>query len=438
MRIIRTDDVAFEEAFRRIRERGRSFDPEIWASVARVVEDVAHRGDGALFEYTARWDGHTVTAATVEASAAERKAAAAQVEEADRELLALAAERIGRFHRRQVQQGWSATDEEGVSLGQAVCPLARVGIYAPGGLAAYPSTVLMTAIPARIAGVGEIVLVSPSQDGELLPLIAAAAGIAGVDRIFKIGGAQAVAALAYGTASVPAVDKIVGPGNIYVAMAKRIVFGQVAIDMIAGPSEVLIIADGTGEPAFAAADLLAQAEHDELAGAVLLTPDAGFARAVAAEVDRQLAGFPRQAIATRSLENYGAAIVTRDLAEAVALANRVAPEHLELMVAKPRELLAGIRHAGAVFLGMHTPEALGDYLAGPNHVLPTGGTARYASPLGVYDFVKRTSVLEFSPEAFGRYASPTDRFASLEGLEGHANSVRVRMADKNRLTKTAR
>jgi histidinol dehydrogenase len=427
MKIIRTDSAEFEGHFRRIRERGRVFDPELWAAVGRIVEDVGRRGDEALFDYTARWDGHAVTAATVEATASERKAAAAQVLPEDAEILRLAAGRIERFHEHQRCEGWSVADEEGVELGQRILPLARVGIYAPGGLACYPSTVLMTAIPARIAGVGEIILVTPSRDGRLHPLIAAAAEMGGVNRIFKIGGAQAIAALAFGTASIPRVDKIVGPGNAYVAAAKKMVFGRVAIDMIAGPSEIVIIADGTGEAAYAAADLLAQAEHDDTASAVILTPDEAFAGAVAEEVDRQLADLPRKEIASRSLDAFGAAVVTRDLAEAIALANRFAPEHLELMVQNPRELLAEIRNAGAIFLGMHTPEALGDYMAGPNHVLPTGGTARFASPLGVYDFIKRTSILSFSREALERYGRPNARFAELEGLGGHGNSVRLRL-----------
>jgi len=433
MKIIRTDSAEFEGHFRRIRERGRVFDPELWAAVGRIVEEVGRRGDEALFEYTARWDGHAVTAATVEATASERKAAAAQVLSEDLDVLRLAAARIERFHEHQRCEGWSVADEEGVELGQRILPLACVGIYVPGGLACYPSTVLMTAIPARIAGVGESILVTPSRDGRLQPLIAAAAEMGGVNRIFKIGGAQAIAALAFGTASIPRVDKIVGPGNAYVAAAKKMVFGRVAIDMIAGPSEVLIIADGTGDAAHAAADLLAQAEHDEMAGAVILTPDEAFAGAVAGEVDRQLADLPRKEIASRSLDAFGAAVVTRDLAEAVALANRFAPEHLELMVQNPRELLAGIRNAGAIFLGMHTPEALGDYMAGPNHVLPTGGTARFASPLGVYDFIKRTSILSFSREALRRYGTETIHFAEMEGLGGHGNSVRLRLAKSSRM-----
>jgi len=427
MRIIRTDEAEFEHFFRQIRERGRLFDPELWTSVGRIVEDVALRGDEALFDYTARWDGHRVTAATVEASPEEKKAAAARVNSEDLDILRLSAKRIERFHERQRQEGWSATDEEGVELGQTIIPLSRVGIYAPGGLACYPSTVLMTAIPARIAGVGEIILVTPAREGKLHPLIAAAAELCGVNRIFKIGGAQAIAALAFGTASIPRVDKIVGPGNAYVAAAKKMVFGRVAIDMIAGPSEVLIIADGTGDAAFAAADLLAQAEHDEMASAVLLTPDGAFAEAVVAETTRQLEKLSRKDIASCSLAAFAAAFVTKDLGEAVALANRFAPEHLELMVQDPRQLLQEIRNAGAVFLGMYTPEALGDYTAGPNHVLPTGGTARFASPLGVYDFIKRTSIISFSRDALARYGKQTARFAEMEGLDGHGKSVRLRL-----------
>ncbi len=427
MKIIRTDSEEFEIHFRRIRERGRVFDPELWAAVGRIVDEVGRRGDEALFEYTARWDGHVLTAATVETSVAERMAACAQVAPKDLEILRLAAGRISHFHKNQRQEGWSTAKEEGVELGQRILPLERVAIYAPGGTACYPSTVLMTSIPARIAGVSEICLVTPSRDGRLHPLIAAAAELGGVNRIFKIGGAQAIAALAFGTASIPRVDKIVGPGNVYVAAAKKMVFGQVGIDMIAGPSEVLIIADGTGDAAHAAADLLAQAEHDEMAGAVLLTPDEIFAGAVAAEVDRQLETFKRKEIALRALADFGALVVTSDLAEAIVLANRFAPEHLELMVQNPGDLLSQIRNAGAIFMGMHTPEALGDYTAGPNHVLPTGGTARFASPLGVYDFVKRTSVLSFSRDALKRYGNATAHFAEMEGLEGHGRSVRLRL-----------
>jgi histidinol dehydrogenase len=306
--------------------------------------------------------------------------------------------------------------------------LQRAGIYAPGGKAFYPSTLLMAAIPARIAGVKEIILVTPAKDGLLNPLIAAAAEVAQVDRIFKIGGAQAIAALAYGTQTIPRVDKIVGPGNAYVAAAKKLVFGQVAIDMIAGPSEVVIIADQTANPAFAAADMLAQAEHDEMAAAVLFTPYPDLADDVAGEIQKQLQTLPKKGIIEKSLSQYGAIIITSDIDQAVELANLFAPEHLELMVENSKSLLRHVRNAGSVFLGSYTPEALGDYIAGTNHILPTEGTARFSSPLGVYDFYKRMSVLSFSQTAFEKLSLPTQHFAQMEGLDAHANSVRVRGA----------
>ncbi len=406
--------------------RGRIFDARIQETVKDIVDDVARRGDAALFAWTRQFDQTDIDADSVEVSASEWEEALALVTRKDMDVLQLACRRIEAFHRPQIITDWSGADEDGVEIGQRVLPLEKVGIYAPGGLAAYPSTVLMAAIPAKIAGVKEILLVTPVKGGVLNPLIAAAARLSGVTRIFKIGGAQAIAALAYGTASVPRVDKIVGPGNVYVATAKRMVYGHVAIDMIAGPSEVLIIADGSADAAFIAADLLAQAEHDELASAVLLTPDKKLARRVLSAVGKQLAELPKQTVAGRSLEAYGAIMLTQDLDEAVALANRFAPEHIELMVENPQALLAGVRHAGAVFLGGFTPEALGDYLAGPNHILPTGGTARFFSPLGVYDFVKRTSVLSFSAAAFNRYRAQAEHFARIEGLDGHARSLAVR------------
>lgn len=426
MKIIDTGDSFFEETFRRISGRGRVFDAEIWQTVRGIVDDVARRGDAALFAYVKQFDQTDLDAASVEVSASEWEGAAARVPKEDLAVLQLACRRIEAFHQRQATRSWSTTDEDGVELGQRVSPLEIIGIYAPGGLAVYPSTVLMAAIPAKIAGVAEILLVSPVKGGVLHPLIAAAAKLSGVTRIFKIGGAQAIAALAYGTESVPRVDKIVGPGNAYVATAKRMVYGVVALDMIAGPSEVLIIADETADATFIAADLLAQAEHDELASAILLTPDETLARRVASEVDARLARLPKQAIAGRSLEAYGAIMLTKDLDEAVAIANRFAPEHLELMVKNPKDCLAGVRHAGAVFLGGFTPEALGDYLAGPNHILPTGGTARFSSPLGVYDFIKRTSVLSFSAAALARYGAQAEHFAGIEGLDGHGRSLAVR------------
>ena len=427
MRIIETADADFEKTFQGIMRRGGATDESLLRTVAGIVRDVETRGDEALFGYTKKFDGYDLTPQTVALTQDEMESAVARVGEEDFRMLKLAAGRIEAFHRHQIQGSWMDETEDGVTLGQRVVPLRRVGLYVPGGLAAYPSTVLMAAIPARIAGVEEIIIVSPLRGGGVHPLVAAAASISGVSRIFKIGGAQAIAALAYGTASIPMVDKIVGPGNAYVAAAKKLVYGKVAIDMIAGPSEILIVADGKTPASFIAADLLAQAEHDEMASAVLLTPNAAFAREVTDEVMRQVETLKRKAIALRALERYGVAIVTKNMDEALSLANRFAPEHLELATENPERLLPAVRHAGAVFLGSHTPETLGDYLAGPNHILPTAGTARFSSALGVYDFVKRISVLSFSASAFRKYGPPAARFADLEGLEGHGNAIRVRM-----------
>lgn len=432
MKIIRADANEFRDFFQKLRGRGAAFTPDLLAGVAQIIHDVSVRGDEALFHYTKKFDGFDLSAATVEATGAERKEAAALVAPEDRDVIKLAARRIEKYHRHQITSGYQMSDEDGVELGQRILPLARAGIYAPGGKAFYPSTLLMAAIPARIAGVGEIILTSPVKDGRINPLIAAAAEIAGVDRIFKVGGAQAVAALAYGTQTIPRVDKIVGPGNAYVAAAKKLVFGQVAIDMIAGPSEVVIVADQTANPAFAAADLLAQAEHDEMAAAVLLTPFADLADRVAGEVQKQLQALPKKSIIEKSLSRFGAIIITAGISQAMELANLFAPEHLELMVENPAQLVGQVRNAGSVFLGSYTPEALGDYTAGANHILPTEGTARFSSPLGVYDFYKRMSVLSFSKEAFGTLSGQTEHFARMEGLDAHANSVRVRGAqDKN-------
>src|SRR5881397_2978379 len=343
--------------------------------------------------------------------------------------LALAARRIRAFHARQRERSWSFRDASGARLGQRIEPLERVGVYVPGGRAAYPSTVLMTVIPARVAGVGEVIAVSPvGKDGDT-PIVLAACHVAGVDRLYRIGGAQAVAALAYGTESVPRVDKIVGPGNLWVATAKRLVFGQVDIDSIAGPSEVLVVADGAADAELVAADLLAQAEHDPLAAAICVTPDRRLAARVAAALDRQLASLPRRAVAARALANFGAIVVVRSLAQALEIANHLAPEHLELAVRAPRRWLARVRHAGAVFLGQDAPEAFGDYLAGPNHVLPTGGTARFASPLGVYDFVKRTSIIEAGPRTMARLGPAVVRLARLAGADARRGTPRERGAE---------
>lgn len=426
MRIFLASAPEFQDFFSAVQKRGGSFSPELLSAVASIVHEISVRGDEAVFHYTKKFDGHDLTAKTMEVTDAERKEALGQVQPEDLKVIELSASRIEAYHRRQILSEWSMDDGNGATLGQKILPLQRVGIYAPGGKAFYPSTLLMAAIPARIAGVQEIILVSPVKDGRINPLIAAAADVAGVDRIFKIGGAQAIAAMAYGTQSVPRVDKIVGPGNAYVAAAKKLVFGQVAIDMIAGPSEVVVIADQTANPAFVAADLLAQAEHDEMAAALLFTPSSDLAEAVAGQAHLQMQTLPKKMIIEKSLSQYGAIIITEDLRQAVELANLFAPEHLELMVDNPRNLLENVRNAGSVFLGSYTPEALGDYIAGANHILPTEGTARFSSPLGVYDFYKRMSVLSFSRQAFEKLSDATQHFARMEGLHAHAHSVQVR------------
>ncbi len=427
IQLLRFSDSGFEAALRKIVERGAAPPAGVEQTVRDILAAVRERGDAALFEYTARFDRLELDAASIEVTAAEIDAALAAVAAEDLAALRLAAERIASFHAKQKQETWLSTDEDDVLLGQMVRPLDRVGIYVPGGKAAYPSSVLMNAVPARVAGVGEVIMVVPMPGGEVNPHVLAAAHLAGVDRIFKLGGAQAVAALAYGTESVPRVDKITGPGNIYVATAKQLVFGAVDIDMIAGPSEILIINDGSGSPAHLAADLLGQAEHDELASSLLITTDATFAEQVRGEVERQLAQLPRQGIARQSIDAFGAVIVARDLDEAIAFSNRIAPEHLELAVVNPFEILAQIRHAGAIFMGHHTPEAAGDYLAGPNHTLPTGGTARFFSPLSVDDFVKKSSIVSFSKPGLQRLGREIVRIAELEGLSAHARSVSLRL-----------
>jgi len=432
MKIIYAGSPEFRTELRRISERGETFDTAIMSVVDDVVRNVAARGDEALFEYALRFDETVLDQDTIALSDEEKEDACRHVDPADLEVLKCAADRIERFHRRQRVNSWFTVDEDGTELGQLVRPLERVCIYAPGGQAPYPSTVLMAAIPARVAGVGEIFLATPAKKGSIDPLIIAAAGISGVDRIFKIGGAQAIAAFAYGTEAVPKVDKIVGPGNIYVAAAKRMVFGAVGIDMIAGPSEIVVIADASAPVSYVAADLLSQAEHDELASAVLLTPSENLAGEVAKEVKRQIQSLPRASIAASSLKEFGGIIVTEDIEEAVSIANQLAPEHLELMVANPREFLWKVRNAGAVFLGYRTPEAVGDYIAGPNHILPTAGTARFSSPLGVYDFVKRTSIISFSADSIGRYGETAVRFSLLEGLDAHGRAVEKRIKGKQR------
>jgi len=429
LRILHSGAPEFDAALEIITGRGETEQSGIDQTVAEIIAAVRKDGDAALCAYTERFDSLDLKKVGLEVAAAELDAALAAIAPEARRSLELAAQRIAAFHAKQKQQTWLSTEEADVLLGQMVRPLSRVGIYVPGGKAAYPSSVLMNAVPAKVAGVAEVIMVVPMPRGEVNPHVLAAARIAGVDRVFRVGGAQAVAALAYGTASVPRVDKITGPGNIYVATAKKQVFGQVDIDMIAGPSEILIINDGSGSPAHLAADLLGQAEHDELASSVLVTTDADFAARVAVEVEKQLGELSRETIARQSIENYGALIVVPDLAAAAKLSNRIAPEHLELAVAAPFELLPQIHHAGAVFLGHHTPEAAGDYLAGPNHTLPTGGTARFFSPLSVDDFVKKSSLISLSREGLQRLGDDVVRIAELEGLQAHARSVSLRLKE---------
>lgn len=405
----------------------------IEARVRQVLADVRGEGDAAVFRYTRRFDGAVVTADNFRVTKGEIDEAYSVVEPDFLAALRAAKENIEQFHRRQVRNSWMEADAKGNIVGQLLRPLARVGIYVPGGTAAYPSSVLMNAVPARVAGVREVVMVTPpGRDGSINLHALVAAAEAGVDEIFKAGGAQAVAALAYGTQSVRRVDKVTGPGNIYVTMAKKLVYGVVDIDMLAGPSEVLVVADESAEPVYVAADLLSQAEHDVMASAILITPSRSLAERVRDEVARQLALLPRREIAAQALESYGAIVVTGDLEEALAMANRIAPEHLELVVADPWQWLGRVENAGAIFLGPHTPEPVGDYFAGPNHVLPTGGTARFYSPLGVDTFMKRSSVLAYSAEGMKSAGQDIITLAAVEGLDGHANAVRVRLEGEKR------
>ena len=396
-------------------------------TVAGMIADIRARGDAALLEYTNRFDRRAVQdASALEVPAAELEAACARVSPALREALQSAARRIEAYHLRQRQSSWQYLDEDGTLLGQRVTALDSAGVYVPGGKASYPSSVLMNCVPARVAGVGQLVMTVPAPDGELSDAVLAAASIAGVDRVFTVGGAQAVAALAFGTTVVPRVDKIVGPGNAWVAEAKRQVFGQVGIDMIAGPSEILVICDGQTDPDWIALDLFSQAEHDEDAQSVLISPDAAFLDAVLASIERLLPTMERREIIAASLASRGALVQVRDLAQAAEICNRLAPEHLELSVAEPESLLASIRHAGAVFLGRHTAEAIGDYCAGPSHVLPTSGTARFSSPLGVSDFQKRSSLIGCSPRGAAVLGAISRELATAEGLQAHAESAAAR------------
>jgi histidinol dehydrogenase len=428
-----TAQADFEQRFQERLHWSGETDAAIEQRVAEILADVQRRGDAAVLEYTARFDGvQGKTLKDLELTQAELKAAFDGLPQAQREALQSAAQRVRSYHEAQKRasgESWSYRDADGTLLGQKVTPLERVGIYVPGGKAAYPSSVLMNAIPAHVAGVGEIIMVVPTPRGEKNPLVLAAAYVAGVTCAFTIGGAQAVAALAYGTATVPGVDKITGPGNAYVASAKRRVFGQVGIDMIAGPSEILVLADGSTPADWVAMDLFSQAEHDELAQSVLLCPDVDYIEAVQHEIDRLLPQMPRAEIIAKSLAGRGALIHTRSMEEACAISNRIAPEHLEISSRDPHQWEPLLRQAGAIFLGAYTSESLGDYCAGPNHVLPTSGTARFSSPLGVYDFQKRSSLIEVSEagaQSLGQIASV---LAHGEGLQAHARAAEMRLKD---------
>jgi histidinol dehydrogenase len=424
IRLIKTSDAGFKPLLAKILSRRAPRKGEIERRVSEIVTAVERRGDSALLRYTRKFDGVRLTRATMEVKPADVERALSTVSGRDLATLKLAAKRIAAFHRRQLQKSWHYRDPLGMSLGQRITPLERVGVYVPGGKACYPSTVLMNVIPAKVAGVKEIIMTSPiGTDGTI---ILAAAHLAGVDRIFRVGGAQAVAALAFGTQTIPKVDKIVGPGNIFVATAKRMVFGEVNIDSIAGPSEILLLADNAADPVHAAADLLSQAEHDELAAALCVTTSMATAVKVQNAIEILLQSTKRQAITLKSLAKYGAIIVARSQKEMIELANAIAPEHIELMVKQPQQLAKQIRNAGAMFLGSYSAPPLGDYLAGPNHVLPTGGSARFFSPLGTYDFLKRTTVIHADKRALKALAPKITRLARLEGLDDHARSVEAR------------
>jgi histidinol dehydrogenase len=423
-----TRDGDFDARLARLTAFDAAQDESVDRTVAEILAAVKNRGDAAVLEYTARFDGVKAAAlAELELPRGELERSLDGLPAAQRDALEQAAARVRNYHEKQLAQSWQYTEADGTLLGQKVTPLDRVGLYVPGGKAAYPSSVLMNALPAKVAGVAELVMVVPTPRGEKSQLVMAAAAIAGVDRVYTIGGAQAVGALAYGTRTIAQVDKVVGPGNAYVAAAKRRVFGVVGIDMVAGPSEILVICDGSVEPDWIAMDLFSQAEHDEMAQAILLCPDAAFIEAVAKSMDRQLPQMPRREVIGASLKRRGALIQVRDLEEACAIANRIAPEHLELAVAAPEKLVDRIRHAGAIFMGRYSSEAIGDYCAGPNHVLPTSRSARFSSPLGVYDFQKRSSLIQISRAGAQTLGKIAAELAAGEGLPAHARSAGYRI-----------
>ncbi len=427
IRRLSTVDENFDEALKTLLAFETAQDDKIDVVVADILKDVKTRGDAAVLEYTNRFDNTNVSSlAELEVSQAELRAALTELPEDQRAALQAAADRVRSYHEKQVMPSWNYTEDDGTLLGQQVTALDRVGLYVPGGKAAYPSSVLMNAIPAKVAGVQELIMVVPTPSGERNALVLAAAAIAGVDRVFCIGGAQAVGALAYGTETVPPVDKVTGPGNAYVAAAKRRVFGIVGIDMVAGPSEILVICDGKTNPDWIAMDLFSQAEHDELAQSILLCPDADFLDKVAASMQKLIEGMPRKDIISTSITDRGALILVKDLDEAIEISNYIAPEHLELSIEDPLEISKKVKHAGAIFMGRDTCEALGDYCAGPNHVLPTSRTARFSSPLGVYDFQKRSSLIMVSNTGAGKLGKIASILANGESLQAHARSAEYR------------
>jgi histidinol dehydrogenase len=430
IRVIKTSDPGFKPLLKKILERRGAREGAVERRVSEIIGAVQRQGDRALLRYTRLFDRVRLSPRSMEVKSAEIERALGRVQRKDLTALRLAAKRIIAFHRRQLQKSWRYRDPLGMVLGQRITPLERVGVYVPGGKASYPSTVLMNTLPAKVAGVKEIVMTSPIGDNGAI--ILAAAHIAGVDRIFRVGGAQAVAALAFGTQTIPKVDKIVGPGNIFVATAKRMVFGEVNIDSIAGPSEILLLVDDSADPVYVAADMLSQAEHDELAAALCVTKSAAVAGKIQAAIERQLLGTKRRAITLKSLKKYGAIFVARGTKEMVELANSIAPEHIELIIRRPDKLAKQIRNAGAMFLGPYSAPPLGDYLAGPNHVLPTGGSARFFSPLGTYDFLKRTTMIYAEKRALRSLAPKLTQLARLEGLDDHARAVEARFRSSSR------
>lgn len=434
MKIIKHNDRDYEDIVFKLSNRYSTENERVEHEVRSILNDVRLSGDQGLHKYSLKFDNHDIFHDGIKVAQKEITAASGCIDAAVIESMKLAADRIRKFHVRQKTQSWQYEEEAGITLGQLVRPLEIVGLYVPGGKAVYPSSVFMNAIPALIAGVERVVMCTPARSGEINPHILAAADLIGIDEIYKVGGAQAIGAMAYGTKSIPKVDKVVGPGNIYVATAKRLIYGIADIDMLAGPSEVLVIADASADPVFVAADLLSQAEHDEDASAICVTTSIDKAEAIYEEVHKQLLELKRHDIAAASIRKNGVILIEKDVDAAVAIANTIAPEHLELMVSNPFEYVEKVKNAGAIFLGAYTPEAIGDFIAGPNHVLPTGGTARFNSPLSVDDFIKKTSLISFSKDAFRKYGHHAMNFSRIEELDGHGNAISVRFESMDKLS----